>query len=344
MDRQIKELIVHKLQETLPVCHINDDRTEYTVRCPYCGDSKKDLTHAHMGIHIDLNQDDAMIYNCFKCGASGILTDDTLSDLGIYLAESEVQEFKRYAKKVAKISNRTIIKTENYRVPVCTPDRDTERKRMYLCNRVELNFDYETMAKCKIIPSLQQFLIANELKGIPGVDQKLLYQLDRYYIGFLSSNNNLLTLRNLGDKGRRYWKVFINPLNADANTFYSIPAQLDLMYEGDLHVHIAEGTFDIVSIKFNVQPNYPNQIFYASCGYSYLSILKSLVRSGINTHLNLHIYADADKSDETHWETLHQNQIYAFAEHVYLHRNATPGEKDYGVPARLIHDTARKLW
>lgn len=343
MDRMIKEIIASKLEE-LPVCAVSDDKTEYTVRCPYCGDSQRRLDHGHMGIHIDLNQDDAMVYNCFRCGASGVLTDDVLDDLDVHLSEDDVQQFRRYAKKIAKITNRTIVKTERFRVPICTQTRDTEIKRAYLCNRLERDFNYEDMAKAKIIPSLAQFMIANEIVSIPNIQDWQLGILDKYYLGFLSSNNNQITLRNLGDKGPRYFKVILNPLNTDNNSFYSIPSQLDLMYLNELHVHIAEGTFDILSIKYNLNPQYEHQAFYASCGYSYMAILRNLIRHGIVTHLNVHIYADRDKSDQDHWKLLHSNPLHSFIEHAYLHRNAVPGEKDYGVPMKQIKDTARKLW
>ena len=343
MNREIKELIVQRLRE-LPVCNVNDDKTEYTVRCPYCGDSTKDPTHAHLGLHIDLNQDDLMIYNCFRCGESGVITDSTLEDLGIYLSEQDIREFRSYTKKIAKITNRAIIRTERFQVPLCTPTQLTEAKRNYLCRRLHLDFSYEDMAKCKIIPSILQFMQANELKFIPNVPDKVLWALENFYIGFLSSNNNLLTFRNIGQKGKRYYKAILNPNNADNNTFYSIPSQLDLMYTGDLHIHIAEGTFDILSIKYNVNPQYERQAFYASCGYSYMAILKNLARNGIVSNLIVHIYADRDKTDRDHWKLLHSSPVYAFIEHAYLHRNGVQDEKDYGVPLSQIQDTARKLW
>ena len=343
MNREIKELIVQRLRE-LPVCNVNDDKTEYTVRCPYCGDSTKDPTHAHLGLHIDLNQDDLMIYNCFRCGESGVITDSTLEDLGIYLTEQDVREFRSYNKKIAKLTNRAIIRTERFKVPICTPTQTTEPKRLYLNRRLGLDFSYEDMGKCKIFPSILQFMQANELVMLPGVTDRGIWMLENFYIGFLSSNNNLLTFRNIGTKGKRYYKVILNPYNADNNTFYSIPSQLDLLYTGDLHVHIAEGTFDILSIKYNLRPQYEHQAFYASCGYSYMAILKNLARNGIVTNLIPHIYADRDKTDRDHWKLLKSSPVYAFTEHVYLHRNGVETEKDYGVPIGQIRDTSRKLW
>jgi hypothetical protein len=199
----------------------------------------------------------------------------------------------------------------------------------------------------KIIPSAMAFLAANELKHFEGVQAWLIKILERDYVGFLSSNNNLLTFRNIrqNSKSWRYYKVLVNPLNQDNATFYSIPSKLDLLYTGPLNVYVAEGTFDILSIKYNVRPSgSENQIFYAACGYSYMGILKHLARNGILTDINLHVFADADKSDEDHIEMVENSPISEFIEHFYIHRNAFPHEKDYGVPESNIIDKCRQVW
>ena len=348
MNRDIKGILIAKLSE-LPVYHPNDDGTEHTVRCPYCGDSK-DPTHCHLGIAIDPNDDSAMLWNCFRCGAGGVVNDDLLDDLGIYISDEEVKELRNYNKKLEKLSNRrTILRTERFVTPLCQYTRENERKRMYLSNRLQLDVTYEDMQRNKIIPSLVEFMVRNDLKQIEGCPDWLVNAMEKDYLGFLSTNNNVLTFRNVNptSRGKRYYKLFVNPLNQDRATFYSIPSQLDLLYEGPLHVHIAEGTFDILSIKYNVRPQdrMPGyHIFYASCGYSYVNILKHLIRNGILTHLNVHIYADEDKPDYEHNRFLKRAFLDQFMEHAYIHRNKFPGEKDFGVPLEAIDEKIRVLW
>lgn len=344
MNREIKEFIIDRLKE-LNVYRVDDNGTEHTIRCPYCGDSK-DPTHSHLGIYIDPNEDTPMPWHCFRCGEGGRVTDDFLDDIGIRLDENAMSQLRNYNKKLAKINKKGIIRTERFIVPQCDPGYLNDEKLAYVNRRLGTQFDYQMAKDHKIIPSIMAFMMANEIhkfENLPGWVPKV---IERDYVGFLSTNNNLLTFRNIREdgKGRRYYKIIINPLNPDNATFYSIPTRLDLLYTGQLDVHIAEGTFDIVSIRHNIDPPGENRIFYASCGYSYMGILKHLARNGINTHINAHIYADADKSDYDHINMIKKNPVSAFIEHAYLHRNGMKGEKDYGVPADRIIDQRRQLW
>lgn len=344
MNRAIKEFIINDLRE-LQAYQVSDDGTEHTVRCPYCGDSK-DITHAHLGIYIDPNEDTAMLWHCFRCGAGGAVTDEFLDDIGVRLGEDEMSQLRNYNKKLAKLNKRGIIRTERFIVPVCEPGFLNDQKLAYINRRLGTDMDYNEAKQNKIVPSLMAFMMANELTKIDNVPNWIPKVLERDYVGFLSSNNNLLTFRNIrpDGKGKRYYKLFINPLNPDNATFYSIPSQLDLMYQEGVDIHIAEGTFDILGVKYNVDPPSEHRIMYASCGYSYMSILKHLARNGIVTHINLHVYADADKSDYEHLKMINKNPVSAFIEHLYLHRNGYEGEKDYGVPKERIIDRARQIW
>lgn len=353
MNPEIKRTIISKLKD-LPVYHESDDGCEHTVRCPYCGDSKT-FSHAHLGIRIDPNDTNGMPWNCFRCGASGVVTDQFLEDLGIVIDEQEVRDLRNFNKKLDKISQKKgIVKTENYTVPTPTESQSNVYKLMYLNQRLGTDFHLEDLPSMKIIPSINEFMVHNDLKRVGYgadkiADDWMIRQFERDYIGFLSANNNLLTLRNVNpnSKGLRYFKVFANPLNTENASFYSIPTRLDLLYTDPLNVHIAEGTFDILSVKFNVIPSqfYPgNHIYYAACGYSYVNILKYLIRAGICTHITVHIYADNDKKDVEHIAFLKKNQIHVFIDHAYIHRNRYQHEKDFGVDRDHIYHVARKIW
>lgn len=347
MTTEVKDLIIKKLQG-LNVYKISDDGVEHTVRCPYCGDSK-DPTHAHLGVKIDPDDKDGMIFHCFRCGASGIVTDQFLDDLGIYITDEELRELRNFNKKLEKLSKkRTIVHTEKFVVPLSSYSPTNEAKRLYLSSRLELNVSYENMQQNKIIPSILEFMVRNDIEKFDGLPEWQLKQLESEYIGFLSTNNNLITMRSINpnvSKNRRYYKLFANPHNQDNATFYSIPTQIDLLYTGPLNVYIAEGTFDILSVKYNLRPRDEGyQIFYAACGYSYVSILRHLIKAGLCTHLNVHIYADNDKRDKEHQRFLKNGNINEFIEHAYIHRNYFKGEKDFGVPMRCIEDRVRKLW
>jgi hypothetical protein len=345
MTNEIKVLLIEKLREK-EVCIVSDDETEYTIRCPYCGDSSTP-THGHLNIRINPDDDSGLPWHCFRCGASGKVTDDFLDDIEVLLDEEAIKQLKLYNRKAAKLSGRkTIVQTENYKVPLCTVTALNDKKLYYINDRLGTCFNYEMAQSHKIVLSLNEFMLANGLYKIEGVKSWTTGVLERDYVGFLSSNNNLLTFRNIRNdpQARRYYKIILNEKNDSPTTFYSIPTQLELLYEGELNVHIAEGTFDILSIKYNLEHRESNAIFYASCGYSYANIVKALARSGIIPHMNIHIYADRDKTDSDHMALIRRNAAMKFAEHLYLHRNGKYGQKDYGVPRDYIVDRCRQLW
>lgn len=339
----IKEIVIDKLR-SLDVCL--GDEPELTVRCPYCGDSKTP-THAHLGVFVDLDDDTMpMLWNCLKCGEGGIVDDNLMSDLGIPFTMDEHKGFVEYDRKLRKMANsrQSIIRIAHFKVPPNVSDKKNLLKLQYIIDR--LNCQIRPVEN-KIILSLVDFMAFNNIEQIPGVPPWKIQLLEKYYVGFLSSNNNQIQFRRIIDhpKLRRYDKVVINPLmEDDIATFYSVPQSVDYLYTDPIELHIAEGTFDILSVRFNLDPN-PNalRLFYAACGFSYLNILRYVVRAGICTGIQMHIYADKDKTDRDHRRIL-SNPITAFADHVYLHRNAFPHEKDYGVPIDQIKDSYRKLW
>ena len=53
---------------------VND--VEYRTRCPFCGDSTSNLNTGHMYIRINPDDNFNIVYHCFKCEESGIMTAD----------------------------------------------------------------------------------------------------------------------------------------------------------------------------------------------------------------------------------------------------------------------------
>lgn len=338
----IKESIIQHLQDDLDLCY--EDDNEFTVRCPYCGDSDNP-EHAHLGIMIDVEDSIPMIWNCFRCGEGGMVTDKLLLDLGIDLSAEEAKELRSYDRKMKKLANtrQNSAMSARYR-PCPTVTKYGQTKIRYIEDRLGVHVD---PVREKLVPSLIDFLNFNEIKMIAGLKPWKLRRLDRNYLGFLSTNNNCITFRRINDdeKLRRYDKILINPYMPDIGSFYSIPTQMNYFYQDDVHIHIAEGTFDIISIKKNLEPMWgPNQLFYASCGFSYTNILRHLFRNGIVTDWNLHIYADRDKTDSVHRQALRRSPFSEMIKHAWIHRNHMEGEKDFGVIREQIDEKCRQLW
>ena len=352
----LKSKIIDMIQ-TLPVYNTTSNRRNWVVRCPYCGDSKNPK-HAHLSIKIDLTSDDVMLYRCFKCNESGILTPQTLEDIGIPMSLRDIKTFESFNRSYSRNTNYGIDKPKNYCVGIESPSSIADNKLLYISNRIGKEFNYSNCVKYKIILTLSEFLKRNNIRITNSQDTKIpnalyipigtLRELDLNYVGFLSSNNNKITFRDISQNSvgyfGRYYKLTLDAYNQSPNTFYGLNNSFDLLYTNDMNIHIAEGTFDILSVKENLHPqNSENALFFASCGYGFSTILKYLIYKGVTSDINLHIYSDADKSDLDHYKALHKKNIDLWLDHVIIHRNRFEGEKDFGVPLSRISEYNYRL-
>lgn len=327
-----------------PMCNINLRETQYTIRCPYCDDMYS-TDHGHFSLHIDIESDDPILYRCLKCPASGLLSSDTLLDLDVQLSIESLGQLKNFNRKIIKKNRYIDNGSAAYIVPLFSDIPFNHSQLKYVNDRLGTSFGLEDASRLKIVLNLYEFLKSNDLGGIPDVSPNYLEILSKYYVGFLSSNNNVMTLRCTSPHGKmkRYVKLIIDPRNVNANSFYNIPNAIDMLYIDDINIHITEGVFDILSVYANLRrEEKKNNFYYAACGFGTSTILKYLVYNGINTGLNVHIYADKDKSDKLHIALLRKSGILPWIKSVRIHRNTFPGEKDYGVPAEKMIDTYRK--
>lgn len=343
----IKHAVVDLLK-TLPVCKPSSNLRNWVVRCPYCGDSRTS-NHGHFSIRIDEQSSAPMIYRCFKCNDSGTLTVQTLEDLGLRVTgdlTTGIQLVNRLGNNSTYFKDRV----KRFKVPVFKDTAENAQKLDYINRRLGLNLTYEDCAEYKIILSLVEFMRFNRIKiskenNGSSIDMPLrsVREFEQNYIGFLSSNNNKITLRDFTPDQHgffgRYYKLTIDLMNQSPNTFYGLRNQFDLLYDGQIDVHIAEGTFDILSVYKNLHhEDSQNALFFASCGYGFNTILKYLVYMGVCTDVCLHIYSDNDKTDEDHIRSLRKGNLNLWLDHVFIHRNSYPGEKDFGVSPDKIRE------
>jgi len=344
MNNDIK-LDIIELLKSLSVYESNSTGTQHVVRCPYCGDSS-DPTHGHLSIKIDVDSDEPILYRCFKCPASGLLSVNTLNDLGLYPSYESSQAIKSMNKKLIKKNKYITNNSKNYYVPKPSDTALNNQKLEYINNRLKTEISLDESVNLKIVLDVFEFIKSNEIKTIPNVSNKYLGFINRNYVGFLSTNNNCITFRRIGENKelRRYIKVLIDPLNINANSFYSIPNSINLLYTHDINIHVTEGVFDIFGVYNNLtNKSKENNYYYASCGFSYLTIIKYLIYNGVNTGLHLHIYSDNDKTDLDHIEYLKKSAIYIWLDSIYIHRNKFKKEKDYGVPADRTIDSYKEI-
>lgn len=339
---ELKRRLIEKLTN-LPVCKVRSMETQYEVRCCFCGDSIKHFDHGHLSIHINASDPvDWMPYRCLRCGAFGHVDPDFFDSIDIHLVEEEREALLIFLKKSVK-GNRYIDKNPplivpNYRGIDWTMTMNA--KIEYISRRLDISMEElsNDISHLRIIVNLMSFCSINHIT-IPEVSEKKLVFTNFNYVGFLSSNSNQITLRRFTEEEtiRRYDKLILNTRNLNANTFYNIPFDFYYLDTSPIHVHVAEGTFDILSIYYNLmKKNEDHNLYFACCGYRYTSIIKYLLSNGINSDMTLHIYCDSDKSDEDLWKLLrHDEALLMYFDEIYVHRNQYINErgereKDYG--------------
>lgn len=336
----IKKIVEDKINQ-LPVHEWNSAHSNVVTRCCFCNDSRNRL-HGHFSIKIDKNSDSIMLYRCFKCSETGILTSEIMENLGAALSMDDAKALDNLNRPNNK-STYGRQKPLNYKVPVIINPVDDQIKIDYLNRRLGLEFTPEMIQDSKIILSIMNFFKANKINIPEHINPKLIKIIEEKYVGFLSANNNKITFRRVCNNANlnRYIKLSIDPYNTSANNFYSVVnPQVDLLYTDPIHIHIAEGTFDILSIKYNLEHD-PSQkhLFFAACGYNFGTIIKWLIFMGVNTDMILHIYSDNDKLDYENMKVINNPLNNCWIDKAFIHRNTFDHEKDFGVPKDRIKES-----
>jgi len=298
-NREIK-LEVINLLKTLPVYFTNSAGIQHTIRCPYCGDSKNQ-SHGHFSIKIDIDNDnEPMLFRCFKCDVSGILTNDVLEEIGIDVSNDMANTIGKFNKSTTKSQPGIITKPLDYNVPIYSDTYINRRKLIYLNDRLGLNLTYGDCNRIKCILNFYDFIKLNNIEYLPDIKSTKIDLLNNNYIGFLSCNNNMIVFRNIyNDKYRRYEKVKLNNRVINPNSFYIIPNTFNMLYTDDMHIH----------------------------------------RLNTNLIVHLYSDNDKTNADHLKYLNKIRNSGLVWIKKLIVHRNIYNGEKDYGVPKSNIDDS-----
>jgi len=334
------------LKSHMPYAKDRAGGDELECRCFYCSDSKN-KDHGHMYIHIPVDESDESFYHCFKCGASGIVNTSTLSEWGFYDVEISIglKTINDRAAKTKKIKKTSSIQ---YRFNNVIYDIDLANMKLnYINSRLGTNLSFQDCYDSKIIFNLKECLYAT---GVDSYTRKeyVVDQLNKYFVGFLSLDNNMVNLRRICDEGIVYSgldKRYINyNIHNDRYTdkYYVLPFYLDLSRGLPVELHMSEGPFDLLSIRYNLRKN-PNYIYAAVGGESYIHLIKHFILKFSIFNMIVHVYPDNDNvgSDEKMMKI--KDYLYPFGCQLYIHRNISPGEKDMGVPLSRIKESIIKL-
>lgn len=314
-------------------------KNEIVMRCRYCGDSS-DPRNAHF--YIKNVEGEPHLFNCFKCGQKGIFSAKTLRDFSVYDTELAVL-LETYNKNLMNTPKYKMLKVNHsYRVynTFISDNELTQAKIRYLNRRLGINLTIPDLLRLKIVPNLYDLLSSNRIDKLTR-HKSIVDEFDRSFLGFLSMDNSYLVLRNLRpgkvyekiDKRYQNYNIFGKLDNSKRN--YVIPTQVNTLDPNPIHIHIAEGTFDILSVFFNLRGQNSYQNIYSTIGGNqYLNQVKMfLTEYGLFNSI-FHLYIDNDvpqyKIDVV------KKELTNLKIPLYIHWNGYIGEKDFGVnPSRI---------
>ena len=324
---------------------------EILVKCPFCGDGAH---HNHLYISLGYDNKPIMM-NCFKCGEGGFLTASAMRDLGLvdYTMIEKVVKFNRSGNDngnpIRKMSTFDgVFYVNNNFIRKCP---QSFIKRDYVNKRLGLNLSFSEMLVNKIVLNIRDLLDTNGIHYDPY--DNFINELDKHFVGFLSEDNNFVIERNVDSQlDLRYFKYNVHGKLNKAMRYYVLPCTIDYRDPRPVNVHIAEGPFDILSVKYNIVCNNNEQnIFIAMGGKAYRNVIKHVITQfGLIYGVRLHIYADLDVSDVDLLRSLQIFEPFNFP--IFLHRNISKyvnefnqeiQEKDYGVPKEHIIDSVKQL-
>ena len=339
-DTAVKKMeLQHYLESLFPI--VRGEAPQFKTRCIFCGDSKKDPNKMRLGIKVDVNNpEEPVLYHCFNndCGRSGVLTNHMLKTIAgaqqIKVSVDSINKSVMSSSGNTKINRYKNTKVINVKLPELYP-KDLEKAR-YLFSRIGRIIDPKDFAGLKIVWSLRDFIALNNLKE----KSEYAWMLDKDYIGFLSVNNDFITFRDITGKHKmRYVKYNVFGFYDNSGSFYSIPARIDLLTSEDIHIHVAEGPMDILSILYNLEDNERKNRIYLSSndGEFYTPLLHYFEKGFVGRNIHIDIYKDNDTDIEKLLELRKKLKIYTTdISNIRIYYNGYEDEKDFGVPKSKI--------
>jgi len=328
--------LVNEIKRTRRVAYVTSSGSHIRIRCPKCGDSKKNPTHAHLYIKLEAPYP----FYCQRCQGTGILLnqenlnsfevkDSNLKKELYKIAKHNKKKFSSYAKKVYNFSYPTYDEK----------DKINQRKLAYLNDRIGTSFTMKDLSRFKIILNLYDFLNHNNVQNLSIRDDEFADLLDEFFIGFHSYDNNYIIMRNTSQdvlQKTRYYNYNILNNYDNSKRFYIIPNQINVLNK-KVKVVMAEGIFDILSIYHNIYNcKDDNTIFVAVCGVGYNNVILNLAKQGF-LEMDLEIYADKDQP-LVYYKKLKEDLSYLLGnQRIKVHYNKM--EKDFGVTKDKIDYT-----
>jgi hypothetical protein len=339
-NREFKLGIHNKLLQ-IQSCKIISE-IQLALRCPICGDSKKDPNKTRFYVKIDINNDNQpIVFNCFNCNNSGILTPSLLRSFKINDLQLNSNLIQYNKQTMGNINKSLGIKNNdfNFIIPIPKEDEKTIRKLNYINNRMKLKLTIEELVKLKTIFNLGEFLRVNDINSIT-VSKDRASLLHNEYVGFLTAKQEFINFRDVTDKNKRYDKYSVFKNLDNTKKFYTIPNNIDLLTPKNITINIAEGVFDILGIYYHIfEKETYNTVYTAVCGSGYITVLKYFIQSGLFGNVDINIFSDNDHEPYFYKEL--KNELKDWINKIDLYYNQK--NKDYGVSKDKIELIRKKI-
>lgn len=265
---------------------------QYRIRCPFCGDTQKNLNEGHLYIKAELDNDYSVVYNCFKCGEHGYLNEDLINLLGFDNDTKErlINETKNNKKR--KPTN-SLIANFNYHLPEIDI---IPNKLTYIDDRLGISFSKEEYQNMKVITSIYDFLMINEIDLRPS--DYILDILQKYYIGFLTNGNSHILFRDVTDTQKYSWIKYPIAKESKMNrVFYTLRQNpIDIFTNDDITINISEGVFDCLGIAYHLGYLGNNIMNVSVTSSQYVSFIIFLIQLGlVGNNITINIFSDNDE-------------------------------------------------
>lgn len=326
----------------IPRARLASGGTVINCRCFECGDSNN-LRSAHMYLFPPERNKPAWYY-CHLCQAHGMITHSKLIEWNIYDDEM-AQELNLHNARVSKyksVQNKFTTRRFQTINDFITMDQTTQIKMKYFNNRLGLNLQPQDFLNLKVVLNLKDMLSRNETK--PTRQPNVINDLDRAFIGFMSLDNAFVTMRRLDNQkvyesvDYRYVNYRIYDKEDTTQRFYVIPTVVNLLSVEPIHIHISEGAFDIISVYYNLR-NREHGIYAGACGSNYIGLVMHFIETLRIPNLCFHLYPDNDKYGGQNKISIIGNLLESLRIPLFVHRNTSPNEKDFGVSLDRIRES-----
>lgn len=294
---------------------------EISIRCPYCGDSKKDLTKKRF--YISKTQP---TFICFNCGRKGNI-QRLFNDYGVSITNENKNEYFNNSININTYDAEYYTRKNNISYSSFNNDMTNEQFEYFKKRFIDFSKnDFDFLSE-KIIYNIDYIWKNIEHNKI--YDEKWLssqYKDLKNSIGFITYNNNKIAFRNLNKNlDFRYKNFSLTNEDYFSDYFSFYTPKYENNFSKPFSIVVAEGSFDILNIYLkNLQDD--ADFYISSQSNNYSMIIKFLLTNTNKSWFNIYFYIDTDYNVKNLDNFYFFNKKYINTMNIFFNSN----NKDFG--------------